>query len=426
MTITQNLCIGFASWATLTNYGSVAGVRVINGSNAYELISAGGISGATGPTGTGSSISDGTCTWKFLVTPDFTSFSSWTGQSGWPALTSDYIALLWKPNNTGSSTDGKISLSAGTFGPAAVTIAANTSSFKVTLSVAAGESLFDGNNALWPNAQFGVLLYLTNSPGNAYSAMFNLEPTTGSSTSPHGFYFSRLQFDAAGLASFASNNDNSHIAYCNTNDCIFRGASNGIGNGLITMAGNGSFGDYSNTTFMDLATGTFATIISHNNPSSAICCTFYAPNSPTAASAMEMSYGYTSSVVQDCMFFGYTTPLAVRAGGSNNYLSSHNITDKSSLGSRVTDTGSLFSKTAANQFVSVTSDLRLKAGADAIDAGIDTHVAYPNTALDSFGTARPQGSAYDQGAYEYLAAGPTFIAARRKPILQAVNRASTY
>lgn len=48
-----------------------------------------------------------------------------------------------------------------------------------------------------------------------------------------------------------------------------------------------------------------------------------------------------------------------------------------------------------------TGDFRLQAGSPAIDAGTNTGVA-----LDYFGVSRPQGGAYDIGAYEYISGEP--------------------
>jgi hypothetical protein len=59
--------------------------------NAYELTSGGSCTSAAsgGPSGTGSSISDGTCTWKYLSATDYVSYTGWT-----------YDGLTWVSGTT--------------------------------------------------------------------------------------------------------------------------------------------------------------------------------------------------------------------------------------------------------------------------------------------------------------------------------------
>lgn len=72
-------------------------------------------------------------------------------------------------------------------------------------------------------------------------------------------------------------------------------------------------------------------------------------------------------------------------------------------------TGSLTSKTAANQFVSTTSgseDCHLKSGADAIDAGYDMGTTPTGVNLDINGRDRDaEGDTWDIGAHEYVTVG---------------------
>lgn len=72
-------------------------------------------------------------------------------------------------------------------------------------------------------------------------------------------------------------------------------------------------------------------------------------------------------------------------------------------------TGSLTSKTSANQFVSNTrgsEDLHLKSGADAIDAGTDLGTTPTGVNVDIDGYDRDAGGVtWDMGAHEFIAAG---------------------
>ena len=83
-------------WLPATTYKPATGpmTRVVNGPgwspsdgsyhpgqplNAYQLTSAGSCVSGTlgGPTGTGSAIQDGTCTWKYLSLVDYISLTGW-------------------------------------------------------------------------------------------------------------------------------------------------------------------------------------------------------------------------------------------------------------------------------------------------------------------------------------------------------------
>ena len=75
--------------------------------NAYQLTSAGNCTSAprgTGPSGTGTAITDGTCTWKYVSPVDYISFTGWALDSGfvWASGT-DYGAR--DVVNTGTNSD---------------------------------------------------------------------------------------------------------------------------------------------------------------------------------------------------------------------------------------------------------------------------------------------------------------------------------
>ena len=84
----------------------------------------------------------------------------------------------------------------------------------------------------------------------------------------------------------------------------------------------------------------------------------------------------------------------------------HNLASDSTA----TGTGSLTSKTATNQFVSITGgseDLHLKSGADAIDAGIDLGTTPTGVNIDINGRDRnSEGDTWDMGAHEFVAPPP--------------------
>lgn len=76
----------------------------------------------------------------------------------------------------------------------------------------------------------------------------------------------------------------------------------------------------------------------------------------------------------------------------------------------------LINKAAANQFVSTvggSEDLHLKAGADAIDAGIDLVTTPTGVNIDINGRDRDAlGDIWDMGAHEYVAAAPSIYIPR--------------
>lgn len=151
-----------------------------------------------------------------------------------------------------------------------------------------------------------------------------------------------------------------------------------------------------NTLVVGRSTGVLAAL---SNGTSAYNCTFARTGSSTS-NIFNGSYG--TSTLKNCAFFGGATTLA---GGSSSKTYTTCYTDTASPPSGCTtvsydtSTGSGFeNKTDA------TRDFRIKAGSALLDVGTtDT----TNAAYDIVGTARPQGSAYDVGAWELVVAGAT-------------------
>ena len=124
-------------------------------------------------------------------------------------------------------------------------------------------------------------------------------------------------------------------------------------------------------------------------------CTFARPSNFTAGDTAWQIGNTGTTTFKNCASFGWTTLTA----GTGTFAGNNNCSDLAiGFGS-----SNQASKTYANQFEeedqSVGSDFRLKAGSDMIDTG-----ATLTLATDIAGTSRPQGSAWDIGAWELVAA----------------------
>lgn len=123
------------------------------------------------------------------------------------------------------------------------------------------------------------------------------------------------------------------------------------------------------------------------------------PSDVVSPPAQGVRSKYSGNVMVNCAVFGFVADYTGTALGT----STTNFTDDTTP-----STGFTGSLTYGSQFQNTTNasgDWRAKAGGGILDAGTDTHVAQPLTATDIAGTSRPQGSAYDGGAWELVASG---------------------
>lgn len=136
-----------------------------------------------------------------------------------------------------------------------------------------------------------------------------------------------------------------------------------------------------------------ASVVSIGSGASAYNCTLVALSSVTAATTV-IAASYGLNAVKNCALFGGTN---VKTGSSTTTFTTC-YTDVASPPSGCTTV------TYAGQFVNTagsTRDFTLASGSALKDVGTTDAT---NAALDIFGTARPQGSAYDVGCFELLAA----------------------
>lgn len=159
-----------------------------------------------------------------------------------------------------------------------------------------------------------------------------------------------------------------------------------------TRAGNvvdfGSSGSGSTVENCVLITGSAA---SRSDPTYKNCTIFTDASSRTL---ILTTYG-SQALFTNCAVFGFTT-----LGSGIKSSSSYNATNLSSF----TGSSNQTSLTASSQFENTTYgsslDLRIKTGSALIDGGTSTGAP----GADIIGTTRPQGSLYDVGAHELVAA----------------------
>lgn len=104
----------------------------------------------------------------------------------------------------------------------------------------------------------------------------------------------------------------------------------------------------------------------------------------------------------DNIFIGYVAGFTVGSDTGTTWDVSYCLSTAATIsGTGVTlGSGNLFSKTAAAQFVSATTNFRVLPNADATNAGTTDTTGNP-LQTDILGRSRPQGIAWDMGANEY-------------------------
>ena len=111
-----------------------------------------------------------------------------------------------------------------------------------------------------------------------------------------------------------------------------------------------------------------------------------------------------NNIVMGTASTGGGSPVDIRfVSNSSNIASDYNITSDAS-GDNAGGSNNLIDKTSSDQFVSTTAgseDLHLKAGADAVDAGVDLGTTPAGVNVDIAGRDRDaEGDTWDMGAYE--------------------------
>ena len=183
---------------------------------------------------------------------------------------------------------------------------------------------------------------------------------------------------------------------CVMQDCILESWSGGL------EAVRWRSGTIRNCLIVQRASDANSNGLGFGYPGTIVCVnnTIVCPSDLTAGeSAVTAANGTTT--ITNCAMFGF----AATANVDSRFTGSNNAADVTIGFGSSNQSG----KTYANQFqdtADATRDFRLKTGADCIDNGVtDTTNGTP----DIVGTARPQGSAYDIGAWELASSLRKFI-----------------
>jgi hypothetical protein len=400
LTATFNLYANLSAWANQTY---AAGNCVSNSSNAYRCI-AGGTS-TVAPSGTTKNQAPGgTSRWDYLSGIDY---SGSTGDAMFTAAIAGLPGsitqqIIWQIWNVNGATIGVSS--AGTAFANITTGKAFTSTNNLTITAAPGEGFRDSgaNTPLAFNPAAGVSFTgFATAPGSGSNAWYITDANV---------VFDGLQFKDPLSTSISG------IITCNggtgfiLRNCIFDGYSQSSGNYAMVSLNfdaqvyNCLFIDRSSgaAAYETLKTATFTTHVV--NPAN---CTFISTNASTGSAYWNIAQ--TGCTVKNCAFFGYSTPIDNSTGSAGDITVSNCAFSIASnlVAEGCTDGGgNIFSLTAANQFISSTADFRITVGSSLLNAG-STDTSDVPSADDIYRTARPQGVAWDIGAYEYIATKPS-------------------
>lgn len=177
--------------------------------------------------------------------------------------------------------------------------------------------------------------------------------------------------------------------------CIMESAASGVG--VFSVGVTVGSAVFKNSLFVNRAAAA-TKIVQAGGNFEAYNCTFAVPSDKTAATN-GLDGHYSTATVKNCAIFGATNTLET---GNSTFTNTTCRTDQASPPSGFTQiaydtsTGSGF-----QNITDATRDYRLKSTSAMLDVGTTDST---NAAVDIAGTSRPSGSAYDIGAWEYVAA----------------------
>jgi hypothetical protein len=402
--LVSNIHYNLTAWASGTY---TVGQRLSNAGNAYQCI----ISGLStvAPTGTGSSISNGgAATFKWLSAIDYTNVQDW--QNGIPGtLTQPVVGQIWNngpiPVNVGGSTPGAFFNVTGH-----VTSTTNN----ITITAAPGESFRDkltvtpSSGALAFNASNGVALVAPSS-GTTSGNFIQIDDSN--------VILSNIQVQDPNATSGAS------LMLLGSNvtvqNCILDATSQknvGMVNAFPFTPGDASStAIFTNCLFVDRvgAADPFSTTVSFFYPGIVANCTFETVNTGANVAAVISIDPTTTNVrITNSIFARYSGNVFSNFAAST-FTVDHSVFTASSIvdGGVTVGAGNIFNASAGSLFSVDGSNFRLGNSSPAINAGTTDTTDIPS-ATDILGTPRPQGSAWDIGAFELAAAGVNAVVSR--------------
>lgn len=379
MTTTSNIHVGLAAWS---NHTFTLGERCSNAGNAYQCITAG--TSTSAPTGTSSDVDNGGAAhFKWLSAINYTTLQAWS-DAILATLTQPVIGLVWN--------DGAITTTSGV--PVLdISGHVTTSTNTITLTTATGESLRDHAGTAWAvNTTLGVTIDLpaTGVGGVNYININN-----------PNVVINGIQFRDSNSGSGSTILNTTAVDNVKLTGCILDGYAQTLGATMLSLFGTTFLA--TNCLFIDRQPPTAIDPLVYGDTGATgkfVGCTFISTTANTDGPAIRWVNTTTNScLVKDCVLMGWSTATVGESAGP--IALDHCVLSGTIDTSFSTDAGNnLVSKTAANQFVSTTTDFRIKTGADAIGAGAVDTTDIP-TADDFFRVAR--GASWDSGGAEFAA-----------------------
>lgn len=391
MTITSNIHLGIVGWSNATY---AIGARRSNVGNAYQVTSPG--TSTAPPTGTGTGINNGgTAVWKYLSAVDFTTLqaqaNSLASNPGQPVLN-----LLWNDSTV-----------VATVGTAILTLTGHTTSNvnTITYRPAPGESF----QAVYQAAPTTAYAY------NAANGVAFQLPASGTGginyfqINDSWVIFDGIQFKdpnaTSGSTIIGGTGTHVSISHCIIDGFGQSGATPiGIDGNNLTITNSLLIARNTTASGEMVKTSAGTGFIIVNN-------TFVHATLTTGQRAVSSGNNVTNAtmVSKNNIFVNYDIPYGAASGTpwvSNNCAYSAASFSASNAGTNTG--GSVFGITTANTFANFPTDFHVKTGSTCINAGATDSTDIP-AADDAFGSSRPQGTNWDIGAHELLAAPTTVI-----------------